>query len=51
MATTPIDNDLEAELKRRGVWPLSDYDRQIPDEWLALLDHLHGQPEREASRI
>lgn len=37
------DADLAAKLKRLGTWPLSAAETEIPDDWLALLDHLHGQ--------
>lgn len=50
MATTPIDDDLEAGLTDRRVHPLSRYDRQIPDDWLALLNRLDDQSDREAPR-
>lgn len=39
------DADLAATLKGRGTWPLSGSEMEIPDEWLALLGHLHGQPD------
>lgn len=38
------DYAVEAERQRRGAWPVLRCDEEIPDEWLALLNHLHGQP-------
>ena len=43
MARIPLRDDLKAKLRVFRVPPLALADQHIPDEWLALLDHLHGQ--------
>lgn len=40
------DDKLAAKLKQDGALPLTESEAEVPDEWLALLDHLHGQPAR-----
>ena len=39
-----LKDEVEAMLRQRHVRPLAPSDQHVPDEWLALLEHLPGQP-------
>lgn len=38
-----LKDDVEAMLRQRHVRPLAPSEQSVPDEWLALLEHLNGQ--------
>ena len=42
MAIIPVNEAVAADLARRGVYPLERYEYRVPDEWMSLLERLHG---------
>ena len=42
MAVIPISEFVAVRLRERGILPLTTPDRDIPDEWLALLEQMNG---------
>ena len=42
MAIIPVNEAVAADLARRGVYPLERCEYRVPDEWMSLLERLHG---------